>query len=56
MARADSIASHVFEHRDLVTKCIFVHGSSERTKIMVVAHTFELTCLAVELETLFGRV
>ena len=56
MAGANSVAAHVLQHRYLVTECIFVDGSAERTKVVVVANAFELTRLTVELESMLRRV
>ena len=47
MGGSDSIASHVFEHSQLVTERVFMNRCTERTEVVVEADTFELTGLTV---------
>ena len=56
MTCTDSVATHILQHGELMTQCIFVDGGTKRTEVVVVADALELTGLAVELETMFGRV
>ena len=55
MSRTDGIAAHLLQYLDLADEGGFVDGSTQRTKVMMQADAFYLTCHSVQLETVLFR-
>ena len=53
MRSTDSIYPHIFHDTDLATDSRIVHSCTERTKVVVITYTLELSQLTIEEETLF---
>ena len=51
VAGADGIGAHGLHHLNLADQRCLVDGSTQRAKVMVQAHAFNLAALAIELET-----
>ena len=52
---ADGVATHVLEQRQLAAEGSHIDGSTQRTKVVMVAHALELAVLSVEEEALVGH-
>ena len=49
------VATHVLQHRQLAAQGSHIHGSPQRTEVVMVAHPLELAVLPVQEETLVGH-
>ena len=52
---ADGVATHVLEQRQLAAEGSHIDGSTQRTKVVMVAHALELAVLSVEEEALVSH-
>ena len=55
MAGAYGVASHVLQHFQLVAQGADIDGGAQKTEVVVVADTLELTHFSVEHESLVGH-
>ena len=59
MRGTDSIATHIFEHLQLMSECCLVDSCPKRAKVVVITYSFKFTRLSIEIKSLslhhFGR-
>ena len=56
MGCPDGIAAHILQQFELMPNSRAIHSSSERTKVVVIAHTAEFSHFAVQEKAFFGNV
>ena len=55
MRCAYGVAAHILEHLELMAYCRAVHGSSQRTEVVVIAHTAKFGHFAIKEKAFFGH-